>query len=366
MPTPPIVPDQTPVQFLMGGAAAQFSADCLKALAEAGINPASLGSYTYVSKVNAAARKYVKWQKGGKKGPAPELPEGIEPKDCKYLATCQSGHLVQNGVYQESGELGNPCNNVALGHSTGDYPCMPQAGHANQDGGEHAYVSRHEEDSAAEAGKPGEKYPGKKIESDADDRTDFADDKKMAARNGRKPTKARKGKQGAAAGADATAGGRAGAASGVKGRKGKKPNEPWKGTLDGETAQDCINAFRKAGEAAMRAKCADPDEIKKNREIADGKAGATKAEGDAHRKKLKKEAKKAEDAAEEPPRTKKKQRAAQNARAAATRAERADCRANQGAALRRQGPSAITRTPDGIVPQNASKEKSADDEVDFG
>src|ERR1051325_483605 len=101
---------------------------------------------------------------------------------------------------------------------------MPQAGHANQPGGERAYVTEHEKESAAEAGKPGAKYPGKKIESDADDRTDFADDKEMAASNGRKPTKGRKGKQGAGAGADATAGGRAGAASGTRGRKAKKPN----------------------------------------------------------------------------------------------------------------------------------------------
>src|SRR5215469_11881541 len=132
-PTPPA---QTPVNFLRGGAADMFSAECKAALLKAGYDPAWFGSYNYVgNKIKAAKDKVAKYDDAVKKG-RKRLPP--KPTDAdRYLATCQSGHLTQNGVFQEPGGRGDPCSNLesAPGHSTNDYPCMPQAGHAAQDGG---------------------------------------------------------------------------------------------------------------------------------------------------------------------------------------------------------------------------------------
>ena len=46
-PTPPA---QTPVNFLRGGAADMFSAECKAALLKAGYDPDWFGSYSYVGK----------------------------------------------------------------------------------------------------------------------------------------------------------------------------------------------------------------------------------------------------------------------------------------------------------------------------
>jgi hypothetical protein len=352
-PTPPA---QTPVTFLRGGAADMFSAECKAALLKAGYDPAWFGSYSHVSKqIKAAKDKVAKYEDAVNKG-RKRLPPKPSKTD-KYLATCQSGHLTQNAVFQEPGGRGDPCSNLdsAPGHSTNDYPCMPQAGHATQDGGEHERATEHEKDSAGAQGDPGDPYPGKEIAKDSDDRgKKIADDKKLAKANDREAITKKGATEGASAGGGAKSGKSVSAASGASGRSASKPNEPWNKPITGKTAGDCINAFRKAGEAAMRAKCRD--EVEKNAAIANGPSAKTQKDGQDYRAALDQKAEDAKKAAKAAPNNEKKQKAARDAQAKATRAKNADCLARQGRKLRRDG---IDGPFDGQVPTNANHEDSA-------
>jgi hypothetical protein len=349
-----------PVNFLRGGAADMFSEQCKALLAKAGYDPKWFGSYSHTGKqIKAAKDKVKKYDDAVKKG-RKRLPP--KPSDAdRYLAECQSGHLTQNAVFQEPGGRGDPCNNLdsAPGHSTNDFPCMPQAGHASQPGGEHQRATLHEKDSAGAQGEPGDDYPGDQIAKDSDDRAkQIADDKKLAKKNDRSAITKKGAEEGASAGGSARSGGNASAAGGASGRSATKPNEPWNKPLTGKTAGDCINAFRKAGEAAMRAKCRD--DVEKNAAVANGGPGKTEKEGQVYREKLDQKAAKAKKEAGESPRNKKKQKAARDAQAKATRAQRAHCLARQGRKLRRDG---IDGPFDGQVPTNATTDDNADLDV---
>jgi hypothetical protein len=355
------------VTFLSGGAADMFSAQCKALLLKAGYDPTWFGSYNHTSKrIKEARDKAKEYDDAVKKGKKtkPDKPTPAErylagtPPD--YKDGCQSGHLTQNAVYQEPSGRGDPCENLdsAPGHSTDDFPCMPQKGHANQPGGEHQRATQDEKDSAGAQGEPGDPYPAKQIAKDSDARAkSIADDKELAKKNARKPV-ANAGSEGASAGGGARSGGRAAAAGGTSGRSASKPNEPWNKPLTGKTAGECINAFRKAGEAAMRAKCRD--EVEKNAKIANGPKAKNEKEGQAYRDKLKAAADKAEKEAKANPRSKKKQRAAANAKRKHSMAQNAHCRAQQGRKLRRDG---IDGPFDGQVPTNATTQDSADLDV---
>jgi len=353
-PTPPA---QTPVNFLKGGAADNFSAACKAALLKAGYDPAWFGSYNHVAKqIKAAKDQCASYDNAVKKGRKPKVPRPT--KADRYLASCQSGHLTQNAVFQEEGGRGDPCSNLpsAPGHSTDDFPCMPQAGHATMDGGEHQRATLHEQDSAATQGDPGDPYKGKQIAKDSDERAkDIAHDKELAKANKREAVTKKGGAEGASAGGGAKYGKSVSSASGASGKSASKPNEPWNKPITGKTAGDCINNFRKAGEAAMRAKCRD--EVEKNAAIANGPKAKNEKDGQAYRDKLDRDAAKAKKEADASPRSKKKQRAAQNAQTKATRAKNAHCLAQQGKKLRKDG---IDGPFDGQVPSNAKPSDSAD------
>ena len=330
-----------------------FSAECKAALLKAGYDPDWFGSYSYVGKeIKTAKDKVAAYEHAVKKKLKNRPPK---PTDAdRYLASCQSGHLTQNAVFQEPGGRGDPCSNLesAPGHSTDDFPCMPQAGHASQPGGEHQRATLHEKDSAGEAGEPGDEYSGKQITKDSDERAKkIADDKKLAKANDRSAVTKKGAEEGASAGGGAKSGKSVSSASGASKKSASKPNEPWNKPITGKTAGDCINNFRKAGEAAMRAKCRD--EVEKNAAIANGPRAKTEAQGQAYRDNLDQQAAKARKEADASPRSKKKQRAAQNAQAKATRAQNAHCLAKQGRKLRRDG---IDGPFDGQVPTNASQQ----------
>jgi hypothetical protein len=337
-----------------------FSEQCKKELAKAGYDPGWFGSYSHVAKQIRDAKEKVRKYDEAKKRGRKNLPPKPTPQE-KYLATCQSGHLTQNAVFQEPGGRGDPCDNLATapGHSTGDFPCMPQAGHANQPGGEHQRATLHEKDSAGAQGEPGDPYPGKEIAKDSDERAkEIADDRALAKKNARQAVTKKGAEEGASAGGGARSGGSASAARGATGKAAKKPNEPWNKPLTGKTAGECINAFRKAGEAAMRAKCRD--EVEKNAAVANGGPDKNEADGEKYREKLDRQAEKARKEAEASPRSKKKAKAARDAQARATRAHRAHCLAKQGRRLRRNG---IEGPVDGQVPTNASSDST--DSGDF-
>lgn len=356
-PTPPA---QTPVMFLKGGAAAMFSDQCKALLAQAGYDPASFGSYDHTAKQIRAAKDHcAKYDEAVKAGGAPPVPKPTPEQ--RHLSECQSGHLTQNAVYQN--ERGNPCSNVAPGHEEHLFPCMPQAGHAMAVGGEHNLATIHEQNSAAGPNgdrRPGDPYPADQIARDSDDRARrVANDQALAQRNQRQFTAPAGGAEGASAGGGAQSGGTAGSAAGADPGNVSQPNAPWSQPLTGDTAGDCINSFRKAGEAAMRQKCQDDRE--KNRARANGGREKTEAEGVAYRQRLAQEAADARAAAAQDPDNEEKQKRASRAQARHTRAVRAQCRADQGDRLAagEQGPF------DGVTPRNVAPEtRSGETNVD--
>jgi hypothetical protein len=374
----PALPDQTPVSFLRGGAADMFSAQCKALLAQAGYDPGTFGSYDHTAKQIREAREQCrKYDVAVAAGQAPPVAQptpqqrylGGSPPD--YRDGCQSGHLTQNAVYQD--ERGNPCSNVAPGHADNLFPCMPQRGHAMQPGGEHQLATIDEQNSAAGPDgtrRAGDRYPAGQIEEDSDDRTRrVANDQQLAQRNLRQPTAAAGAAEGASAGGGAQSGGTAAAAAGADAQAASKPNEPWNQELTGDSAGDCINAFRKAGEAAMRQKC--KDDRAKNRARANGGKDKTETEGVAYRQKLAREAADARTAADKDPDDAGKQKKASRAEARSTAAERAKCRADQGDYLEngtQRPPPAPPYPPgppfDGVVPRNVEPAQTQTGQTD--
>jgi hypothetical protein len=342
-----------------------FSAECIALLAKAGYDPNAFGSYDHCAKqIRSAKESVAKYDEAVKAGNPNNVPEP-SPQE-KHMATCQSGHLTQNAVYQD--DRGNPCSNVdsAPGHADNQFPCMPQAGHAMQPGGEHQLATLHEQASAAGPEgnrKPGDPYPAGQIEGHSDDRgRKVANDADLAQRNNRQPTAAAGGAEGASAGAAAQSGGTAADASGPAAGQPSQPNEPWNEPLTGKTAGDCINSFRKAGEAAMRQKC--KDEREKNRARANGGKNKSEQEGKDHRDKLAKESEDAKEAAKQDPDNEDKKKAAIRAQARSTGAERAKCKADQGDYLAGQPtPDNRYKGPpfDGVVPRNVGTPMNGED-----
>ncbi len=308
-----------------------FSDKCVEELLKAGYKPEWLGSYNHVSKqIQAAKKKCQDHDQPVASGSSSKPPE--PSADDRYLASCQSGHLSQNACFQEQGARGDPCRNTVDGHHDAHYPCMPQSGHAQQEGGEHCAATNHERDSAGAQGRPGQPYPPGQLARDSNDRGKMiADTPKLATDNGRRPiARDSSGGPGGRGGGSTSTGGTAGG-TGATGRPPPDPNKKWTQEITGETAGDCINAFREAGEAAMRAKCVE--ERHKNREIANGGPGRNAEQGRQHRSQLQEEARAARARAAANPNDKKAPQEARAASAAYTRARNAHCMANQGVRL---------------------------------
>lgn len=251
----------TPISFLKSGGADIFSARCVQALADAGYEPEDFGSYDYVAKrIAAAQRKCERWDEAQEYGET--LPPEDEPTERdRWLARCQAGHLGQNACYQT--ERGNPCSNVLPGHDDGLYPCMPMEGSARVPGTEHNLWSIDEVDQPAARGlTPGSPYPESQMDADADKRTE-----KLVANRGSRPavTTQRQDKGSGADEADAAPAEAAGEAGKASGDVSSSSAGALK-KIDGETAAECINAFRRAGVAAMREHC--KNSVEENEAIA--------------------------------------------------------------------------------------------------
>ncbi len=274
----------TPVNFLKAGTGMAFSAQCVALLAEAGYQPEDFGSHSYVQKRLAQARAAVAQWEAAKAGGPP----AAEPSEHqKFLATCQSGHLAQDAIHREGGSenRGNNCANRVDGYNESDAPCMPHQGSAQDAGTQHNLVSNMETSQPRDRGlSTGQSYNPEHADADADarcratlDHVDRPD----------QPTTQGQASGGGASTSSATAGqaGQAGAAA--PGSVGPvDPNNP--GEITGETAADCINAFRKHATQAMKQNCADS--VEENRATANGGAGRTAAQGAQHRRRLRKRA----------------------------------------------------------------------------
>jgi hypothetical protein len=272
----------TPVVFVKAGTSMMFSAHCVKELAKYGYDPEDFGSHSHVQKRLRAARDRVAADDAAvASGGARPTPPVTDRE--RFLASCQSGHLSQDAIHREGGSenRGNPCANRVDGYQEGAAPCMPHQGDAGTLGTQHNQVSQLETTQPRDRGlSTNQPYPPDQASADADARCrqTLGQTTGPGQPTGTAP----------ATGAGASAGT---STSGTVGDGGATapgsvgpvdPNNP--GEINGETAADCINAFRKHAMQAMKQNCADS--VEDNRNTANGGPGRTAAEGAAHRRNL--------------------------------------------------------------------------------
>lgn len=287
----PTPPPHTPIVLLKAGAGQWFSAQCLDLLAQAGYQGDDFGSYEHVAERCSDARARVNAYWTARRQGVTPLPPRPTPHD-HFLASCQGGHLQQNACFQGSGGRGNPCRNVVDGYETDLYPCMPHQGNADTAGSEHNWVSCREEldprtDRSTQpptTRNTNDVYPRNAMDRDADQRT--RDLPRL--NNGPQPTGGGgMAGQGVAAQAAAGPGGPSDAAGVAAARPAIGPIAG-PGGITGESAADCINNFRRAGENAMKQHCID--QIPARQRIANGGANRTDAEGQRYRDRLRRRA----------------------------------------------------------------------------
>lgn len=296
----------TPINMVKGGNSLFFSAQCVALLAKCGYSPDDFGTYDQVQKRCSQARDKCATFDAQKKAREEAIARGVpeseapavtapEPSDHeRFLASCQSGHIAQDASMRNSTDgdgnagRGNPCANDGRvdGYETRLAPCMPHQGAADEPGSQHHLVSNLENSQPVSDGAGrGSDYDPTKLDADCQARTDqalqwreeTAGDWNLAADNG-KP-----GEQPEITDASA--------AAYFEGTDPKKSAE-LQGTpkeLTGDTAAECIESFRKAGEAEMKAKCAR--DVEKNKATANGGADKSDEEGKAHRERLAERAK---------------------------------------------------------------------------
>jgi hypothetical protein len=274
-PTP--VP-HVPVMFLKAGGLSFFSDKCIELLAKAGYEADDFGSYDHVKDRLSAAREKCADPDKAKQGPpvGPTEREKELGKPMGHPDHYESGHLGMNTCMQ--GQRGKPCSNFVDGHNDGQYPCMPHQGSALDPGSEHnRWTAREVDARKSENAPPGAEargeYPKDAMDKDADARTEALlkerEAKKQAAGTDVKTT-SDTGKP--------TVGS---VAEQMEAKKKANNNEPVKrmdeaDRVQGETAADCINNFRKMGEAGMKKELEKQDVIDRNK-----KAAGTQAERDA-------------------------------------------------------------------------------------
>jgi hypothetical protein len=272
-----------PVAFLNKGGLSFFSDNCIEQLAKYGYEPEDFGSYDHVAERLRSAREKCADPDAGKPGhpPAPTDRERELGKPMGDKDHYESGHLGMNTCMQ--GKRGDPCSNFVSGHDDGLYPCMPHQGSATDPGSEHNVWTAAELDVTSQAGKnPRDTYPAGKMSDDADARTKALLDKRpeIPQPTGNESTTGGGPPKPATGAVDPQA--KAEAAKARANEKGRMPEDE---RVDGETAEDCINNFRKMGEAGMKKHISDQATIDKNRGIAGTAKQREDAEKDAAAKK---------------------------------------------------------------------------------
>jgi hypothetical protein len=241
-PTPPV---QTPVNFLLAGAAGMFSAECEAHLAAAGYEPEDFGGFNHVQARINAARDRVNNQ------------GSTDPHDV-MLANSTPSHLQMDALMRRDGMRGNPCGNVVPGHDSNMFPSMPMSrvpdagGLSNED-----RMGLDEREALRRRGlRVGDRVPADAMTADADQRlrnipgfpaTPPATS--PAPPTGVPPATPAPGAPG---GAPATGGAQAGTPT--------QPNAPTAAPIAGNDAVECINNFRKVGEQRMRQACVEQRE----------------------------------------------------------------------------------------------------------
>jgi len=283
-----------PCFFIKAGGSSFFSDRCIELLAKLGYEADDFGSYNHVRERLRACRAKVAAHDNPEPGVAPgEAPSARERELGAPLTSpdhYQAGHLGMNTCMQE--ERGNPCSNLIDGHDMGLYPCMPHQGSAMDPGSEHNRWTVREIDGpmANEGAKHGGLYPADAMSRDADERTRaLLREREAAQRTSNQPAAASApGQAGPGAAADGTS------TSPVAGQAGAQDRMPPESRIDGETADECINNFRKAAEAEMKAHAAHPDTIAANQAAAGSQQARDDARAEAEAKGKEAEAAQAE------------------------------------------------------------------------
>lgn len=274
----------TPANYLEGGGSTFFSRNCQQLLINAKLNPDWFGSYSHVDRLCGNAReKCQRWDSASPSerasgATADGTPlERPTPGD-RYLASCQSGHLVRDSNFRESGRSsdglnrsarGDPCRNLVDGYISNEAPAVPQQGRAANARHEHGrHTNLENEDTArrrqhnSENGRREETYRQRDRQADEDGRTnsylrDHQKKWKAAEREARNQPPGAGASSGAGAtGSASSAGGPGGAAGSGLGSV-KSPTCPPDQVVDGNTAAKCINNWRKKAEAQMKKDVAD-------------------------------------------------------------------------------------------------------------
>lgn len=270
----PAPPPHTPINFVRGGASMAWSAECVKALAEAGYHPDDFGDYNHVARRNKAARRACDAADGRPVNP----PYGSQRGDVtppptptphqRFLAGCESGHITQHATQSSSSDRSNSCGNVVDGWNPSAAPCMPHHGSAREEGTMHCEITRQEEQQPRwpphnlTRGQP---YPQDALEEHRRERINTALDHH---RENTLPTSSSQTSGAGAQGAQPTP-----AQAGFFGEDvdpGAGPATAPKDatTIHGDTAAECIEQFTQQAEAAMKAEMADPATIAQNQAAA--------------------------------------------------------------------------------------------------
>lgn len=153
---------QTAGTWMLSPGRSRFSADCLAALVACGIDPDGFGSYDSVAdRISDAKASF--------NGAPYDASSSTENRHSEFLTSqSQSGHMVQNAVFQAPGSRGNPCTNSppanlndpnapsAFGYTDGGAPCTMHYGNSSLYGTCHGNVTLVVERSydPADAGQP--------------------------------------------------------------------------------------------------------------------------------------------------------------------------------------------------------------------
>ncbi|MFY1829209.1 hypothetical protein ACN47A_25045 [Myxococcus fulvus] len=359
----PTPPPHTPVNYLEGGGSSFFSRQCQQLLIKAKLNPDWFGSYDHVAKLNREAKaKCARWDTataaehaaGMKDGTPLERPTAGD----RYLRSCQSGHLVRDSNFRESGadDMGNdargdPCRNVIDGYESDRAPAVPQQGMAseNMEHGRHtrrenADTQRRRYDNS-ESGRPETEYGQRQRHADEDARVNqYVREHQQRWRTSERAANQQPpglaGTSGSGASGSASASGGPGGAAGSGLGSVKSPTCPPADVIDGKSAAKCINNWRKKAEAQMKQKMAD-DMARHERDstvpasfTGSPPPPSRQDQYQAHLDQNVHNAEAAEAAAQGTPGAATAARTTSTAKRRATSFRRARCRAEQGARLR--------------------------------
>lgn len=245
---------QTPGLFLRGGGTGFFSAACVAALAKCGLSPDDFGSYDHVKGKLRAAKRRVMEHKLAKARKDPKPPPEPTARD-RLLAMSEAGHLRQNALFQRA--RGDGCQNEqprpGFGGAQGYHHDMAPSGpHPSGTGsskvGTTHWAQGEHEATVRQGRSPGDPVSGQEIRDRSLETSRLtahgASQQQLQGQNGwakrRREQEAEVRKASAAELAKS------------KGGKPKGPGKVAGGVADGETAEECIQAFTDLGMEAMR------------------------------------------------------------------------------------------------------------------